>query len=144
MEKKLKVNDDIESQQLFVWKKIRKLGFCFFLLFSTSYAVNMWKFKNKCVEIILQTRGNRQSDNHLPSEYADGNNFRKGAPRAPQTGCRTLLQAPEGVLYLLGGQGLSGLILQGASFDPGLNTQKNLLLNHLSPVVLLIFRANAL
>ena len=58
--------------------------------------------------------------NYLPSAYTGGSNFKKGAPRAPQTGCRILLQAPEGVLYLLGGQGLSGMILQGASFDSGL------------------------
>lgn len=48
----------------------------------------------------------------LPSEYADGNNLRNGEPLAPQAGCLTLLQAPEGVLYLLGGHGLSDRILQ--------------------------------
>lgn len=53
----------------------------------------------------------------LPSEYSDGSNLRNGEPLAPQAGCLTLLQAPEGVLYLLGGQGLSDRILQVALID---------------------------
>ena len=50
----------------------------------------------------------------LPSEYSDGSNLRNGEPLAPQAGCLTLLQAPDGVLYLLGGQGLSDWTLQVA------------------------------
>jgi len=50
----------------------------------------------------------------LPSEYSGGNNLRNGEPLAPQAGCLTLLQVPEGVLYLLGGQGLSDRTLQVA------------------------------
>jgi len=48
----------------------------------------------------------------LPSEYADDSNLRNGEPLAPQAGCLTLLQTPEGVLYLFGGHGLSDRILQ--------------------------------
>lgn len=53
----------------------------------------------------------------LPSEYSGGNNLRNGEPLAPQAGCLTLLQAPEGVLYLLGGQGLSDRTLHAALTD---------------------------
>lgn len=53
----------------------------------------------------------------LPSAYSDGSSLRNGEPLAPQAGCLTLLQAPEGVLYLLGGQGLSDRTLQAALTD---------------------------
>lgn len=53
----------------------------------------------------------------LPSEYSGGSNLRNGEPLAPQAGCLTLLQAPEGVLYLLGGQGLSDRTLHVVLID---------------------------
>lgn len=49
----------------------------------------------------------------LPSEYNGGSSFKNGEPLAPQAGCLTLLQAPEGVLYLVGGHGFSDRTLQG-------------------------------